>query len=256
MAELPANEATATITPQFTLGTMFRPYGVGRPLEPWPAHDSCIAYFTQQEQPGYGVLYTRYRVNAGPVGREARPGPHWHDIWEDGIFRCAQAGGRAIVAYGLMPRGQRPVESLRLDIRLLAANPIVESNAQSAIAIAAGDVLIGIIPLEPTRLGHRSPVEVWRDGQELVISIINYEGPPKQFWEYRSLSGPFFKGNACNGFCLLIASGSDYESIEGFLDDLAANQPADEVTGSMRRIAWGEGEDALILEYDLSTMWP
>ena len=58
------------------------------------------------------MLYCRYRINAGAVGMPSRDSvPGWLDIWDDGVFRTAQAGGRAIVAYGLTPRGQRPIES-------------------------------------------------------------------------------------------------------------------------------------------------
>ena len=45
------------------------------------------------------------------------------------------------------------------------------------------------------QLGHEAPAVLWRDGQETVLSIYNYRGPAKVFWEYRTLSGPFFKGN-------------------------------------------------------------
>jgi hypothetical protein len=267
VCETPEVHATAHVTPQFSLGTMSRPYGVGDPPEPWPGHNSCIAYWTQGAEPGYGVLYCRYRVDAGPAGRVARPAAHWLDIWEEGLFRCAQSGTRAIVGYGLMPRGQRPATGLRLDIRILAAESRVlvgegldfdevAASEPSPIVVETGDFLIGIVPLDPSRLGHIEPVYTWRDGQEVVVSIINYEGPPKQFWEYRSLSGPFFKGNVRNGFCLRIAERSEFASAEEFRDELAANPPTDDMDGSLRRITWGAGDDGLTLEYDLRTMWP
>ena len=49
---------------------------------------------------------SRYRINDWPVGQPSRElASAWLDIWDDGVFRTAQIGGRALVAYGLSPRG-------------------------------------------------------------------------------------------------------------------------------------------------------
>jgi hypothetical protein len=244
---------TAThFTPEFALGTMSRPYGVGEPPEPWPADNACILYWRRDKAPGYGVLYSRYRVNAGPVGKASREGvPRWLDIWEDGVFRTAQGGSQAIVAYGVMPRGQRPVSSLRLDIRLLGPTEVACAPGEP-IVVEDGDAFIGIMALNPDNLGHSPPVTAWRDGDESVISILNYEGPPKVFWEYRSLSGPFWKGNVRNGFALWVVSRAEFASVAAFQAALAATPLSDTTIGSLRRITFGE----VVLEYDLREMWP
>jgi len=260
---------TARIRPEFSLGTMSRPYGVGKPPEPWPMHDSCILYYPKPAPPGYGVLYCRYRINAGPVGEPSRESaPPWLDIWDDGVFRTAQIGGRAIVAYGLSPRGQRPIDSLRLDIRLSGAQDggdilvdgrlyeggAIKMEPAEAVTIVDGDVYIGIVPLDPSRLGHGPSLIFWEDGRELVASIVNYEGPPKVFWEYRSLTGPFFKGNVKNGFALWVASRGDFDTAESFRAALRETPLSDEMTGSVRRIEWGTGSERLMLEYDLKEL--
>jgi hypothetical protein len=184
----------ARISPEFALGTMSRPYGVGEPPELWPQRNSCVLYYRKLSLAGYGVAYCRYRINAGAVGIPSRDSvPAWLDMWDDGVFRSAQDGGRAIVAYGLSPRGQRPLDSLRLDIRLLGAlesggvrvgersyrDGILEAQPLEPIVVRDGEVFIGVVPLQATRLGHGSPVAVWREGQEMVISIMNYEGPAR-----------------------------------------------------------------------------
>jgi len=267
----PGTALVSRVVPEFALGTMTRAYGVGAPPEPWPQHNSCILYYSKSAAPGYGVLYCRYRVNAGLAGQPARElGPAWLDIWDDGVFRTSQVGGRAVVAYGLAPRGQRPMESLRLDIRMagplndgevrvgerLYAGDVLEADSGEAIVVADGDVYIGIVPLEPARLGHGPPVVVWRDGAELVISIVNYEGPAKTFWEYRSLAGPFFKGNVRNGFTLWVAPRSEFASLEAFRLALASVPLVDESAGSVRRVEFGEGSDLVALEYDLMRLRP
>lgn len=264
----PLTRTSAVLTPEYSLGTMSRPYGVGDPPEPWPAHNSCIAYWKRDTDPGHGVLYTRYRLNAPLQRPTSGEGPGWLDIWDEGVFRCAQTGNRAIVAYGLMPRGQRPVESLRLDIRILGPAPdgfhIGDTQWDGAptdigskpVVINDSQVYIGLVLLEPTKLGHSPTATLYQDGMESVISIFNYSGPPKVFWELRSLSGPFWKGNVRNGFALWIAARNDFVSSTDFHEALAALPLSDETDGSARRVVWGEGDDAVSLEYDLRTMWP
>lgn len=238
----PRTEITTHVTPEYALGTATRKYGVGGPPEPWPMDNACLAYWKRDADPGYGVLYTRYRINAGPIGEQSRESASWHDIWEDGVFRSVQSGGNAIVGYGLTPRGQRPITSLRLDIRLLGvpdhAIQNVPKEPGQPLVIVDHQTIITIIPLAPTQLGHTPPVTLWRDADELVLSITNYEGPPKQFWEYRSLAGPFYKGNVANGFALSIAS------IHEPPPDMHLSERTD---GALRQIAFNN----LTLEYDL-----
>ena len=250
VARDPLTDTITHITPGFALGTMSRPYGVGDPPEHWPMDSACIAYWRRAGEPGHGVLYSRYRINATPAGQPSRDAvPRWLDIWEDGVFRTAQSGGRAIVAYGLAPRGQRPISSLRLDIRLLGpAEPLQYDGGP--VVISDGDVHIGIVPLASDNLGHTPPVTAWRDGDETVISITNYEGPAKVFWEYRSLGGPFWKGNVRNGFALWIAPRGDFGSAADFRAALAATPLTDETTSFKRRISFAD----VTLEYDLRDM--
>jgi hypothetical protein len=224
---------------------------------------ACIAYWTREEAPGYGVLYTRYRINAGPAGVPSREGvPSWLDIWEDGVFRTAQSGQRVVVAYGIPPRGLRPIDGMRLDIRLMGPEAALADgrewrggkplDVRSMVVVEDGDVLIGIRPLAPERLGDGRGVVLWRDSGETVLSIANYDGPAKQFWEYRSLSGPFWKGNVRNGFALWIVPRAEHASREAFAAALAATPLTDESSGSVRTITF---ED-VTLTYDLREMWP
>jgi hypothetical protein len=262
VAHEPRTETRALVTPAFTLGTLSRPYGVGEPPEHWPMDTACIAYWrkggalaTEAGKPRlrggdeaeYGVVYSRYRINAGRVGEQSRRERSWHDIWEDGTFRTAQDGGCAIVAYGMTPRGQRPLSSLRMDVRMLGVPAEDLREEGGRFWFVSGDVFVGIVPLMPDNPWHSEPVIVWRDADETVISIVNYEGPPKVFWEYRSLGGPFWKRNVRNGFAIWMAEAEDRCAAR-----FAEMKLTDEMDGSRRRITFGH----VALEYDLREMWP
>jgi hypothetical protein len=265
-------ETTTYLTPEFALGTMSYPYGVGEPPEPWPQHNSCILYYARGGEPRYGVLYCRYLMNeGGPFGSMHESGRTAVDRWDLGIFRTAQRHGDAVVAYGALPYLLFPVSSLRLDVRLLG--PDAESEVLvgghpyrqdkpltvapgASVGIADGEVYVGLRALEPTQLGHETPIILWRDGQETVLSIYNYRGPAKVFWEYRTLAGPFFKGNVCNGFALRVARRQEFGSLADFVVAFERTPLSDEVVGGHRRVAFGEGATLLTLEYDLRDMQP
>jgi hypothetical protein len=268
----PEMNTTTYMTPEFALGTMSRPYGVGDPPEPWPQHNSCILYYAKGQKPGYGVLYNRYLVNEGGGAASLHEsGRTAIDLWDLGTFRTAQKAGDVIVTYGLLPFLLLPVHSLRLDARLLGPDgdsevlladqtchpgePMAVPLGE-AVGIADGEVYIGLRPLAPTQLGHEAPILLRRDGQETVLTIYNYKGPPKVFWEYRSLSGPFFKGNVCNGFVLRVAPRREHASLADFLLELRRTPLSDELHGSQRRIRFGPDDGSLVLEYDLRRMWP
>ena len=259
-------ETTTYLTPSFALGSMSQPYGLGEPPESWPGHNSVIAYFTKESEPKYGVLYARYLVNDRRVGQFVyESSKEALDLWEEGVWRAVQQKNDAIVAYGLQPGGRGRIHRLRLDIRLLGVDVgdevlvgdtlytdgVLDVAALQVVAIATGDVYIGIRPLEPTRLGHGPDVRVWQDGQELIVSVFNYEGPPKGFWEYRSLGGPFFKGNVKNGVVLRVADCGDYASLAEFKASLAETPLTDTVDGSLRTITFGLDGEELTLAYDL-----
>ncbi len=85
----------------------------------------------------------------------------------------------------------------------------------------------------------------------MIVSVFNYEGPPKGFWEYRSLGGPFFKGNVKNGVVLRLADRSDNSSLAEFKASLTETPLTDTADGSLRTITFGDGEDTVKLTYDL-----
>ncbi len=265
------SDLTSYLTPEYALGTASRSYEVGDPPEPWPQFNAAILYYRKESEPGYGVLYTRYVVNEYDIAHMADENGYTEgELWDLGAPRCLQHRNQAIVAYGLTPMPiTAAVHALRLDALLLgrdAATEIlvggrpVSSLPQPVrplepVVVADGDAYIGLIPLEPTNMGQEATIVLNEQGAELALSIHNYDGPSKNFWEFRTLSGPFFKGNVCNGLVLEVASRGDFPSPAAFHEHLAGARLTDSVsTEAVRDIEYESGGQTLALRYDLRTL--
>jgi len=261
-------DLTSYLAADYCLGTASRSYQVGEPAEAWPQFNAAILYYRKEGAPGYGVLYTRYIVNEYEIGKLADETGHTkRDLWDLGAPRCLQHRNLAIVAYGLTPMPiTTAVHTLRLDTLLIgrdrATEILVDGRPLSSlpqpvqplepVVLADGSVYIGLIPLEPTNMGQEAPIVLEERGGELVLSIYNYSGPSKNFWEYRTLSGPFFKGNVRNGFVLEVASQDDFSSPTAFHEHVASARLADSVSAEgVREIEYESGGQALALRYDL-----
>ncbi len=256
------------LTPDYALGTASRSYEVGEPPEPWPQFNAATLFYRKKEAPGYGVLYSRYAINDYEIGHMADEKGHTKgELWDLGAPRCFQHRNAAIIAYGLTPLGiATAVHTLRLDVlligkdegtQILVGGRPVSSLPQPVrplepVAVAVGSVYIGLIPLEPTNMGQEAPIVIDERGGELALSIHNYSGPSKNFWEYRTLSGPFFRGNVRNGLVLEVASRGEYPSAAAFCEHLAGARVVDSVSAEgVREIEYESGGQALGLRYDL-----
>lgn len=265
----PSIDLTSYLTADYCLGTASRAYGVGEPLEPWPQHDSLILYYRRDSGPGYGVLYCRYLSDERGIGEARGSGPTGAELFDEGLFCGVQSRNRAIVAYGLFPRGLRITRSERLDIRLLGPDADSELRAgeqrfegeplevqpREPVLVADGRIYLAIIPLEPTAMGQEAPILLRRDGGETILSIYNYRDAPKDFWEYRSLAGPFYKGNVRNAFILEVASRQEYSSLEDFRRHIQQTTIQD-LTGPerVREITYRWEDGSLSLAYSLWDM--
>jgi hypothetical protein len=265
------SDLTSYLTPEYALGTASRSYQVGDPPEPWPQFNAAILYYRKEGEPGYGVLYTRYVVNDYDIGHMAdEAGYTKGELWDLGVPRCLQHRNQAIIAYGLTPMPiTAAVHTLRLDVLLIGRDPATEIlvggrpvsslpqpvRPLEPVVVADGSVYVGLIPLEPTNTGQEAPIVLHEQGAELALSIHNYTGPSKNFWEYRTLSGPFFKGNVRNGLVLEVASREDFPSPAAFHEHLAGARLADSVSAEgVREIEYENGGQALALRYDLRNL--
>jgi hypothetical protein len=262
-------DLTTYMTESYALGSASRSYAVGAPPEPWPQWNALHLYFARDEAPGYGALLCRYIVNDKDVGAVVHESMRdADDLWEEGRHVAAQHRNRAIVAYGLQPR-MRPASSYKLSVRVLGigarsqiwcdgervdAFPRVV-RALEPIVIAEGSVYIAIIPLAPSDMGSDAPIELnVRDGM-LTLDIYNYRGPAKTFWEHRSQSGPFYKGNVRNAFIVEVAERGEYADLDAFRRHIAAARVSDSVDDRYEReITYASDGGEIAMRYSLWDM--
>lgn len=83
-----------------------------------------------------------------------------------------------------------------------------------------------------------------RDG-DLVLTQVLYDGPEKAFWEYRTLSGPFYRGNVQSGVVVHVSDRTEYPTAEAFAATLATATVEDATTDGVRSIRYAcAGQDA------------
>ncbi len=260
-------DITTYMTDSYALGTASHAYGVGDPPEPWPAFNSLLLHFRRDAAPGYGTLFVRFLVGDGRSRRQSAEGPA-EDLWDEGQFVAAQHRNRAILAYGLRPR-MRPATSYRLSLRMLGIAPDAEIWAGDRrldslpapiepgepLVIAAGEVYVAIISLEPSAMGNGVTVTLSISEGVLTLDIYNYAGPAKSFWEHRSQSGPFYQGNVRNAVVLEVAERTEFPDLRAFRTHITAAHVADSSgPGHEREIAYSSRGGSLSLRYDRADM--
>lgn len=261
-------DLTSYLTPDYCLGTASTNYAVGEPPEAWPQSNLAILYYRRDRQPGYGLLYTRYTINEYDSRHMAdEEGRIRQQLWDLGQFRGVQSGRRAIWVYGLPPMPiTASVHTLKLDVMLLAPDEGTEVWVGSRrfqgreqrvapgepVVIADGRVYVALIPLGPTNMGQEAPIVLERRPGELVLSIHNYMGPAKNFWEYRTLSGPFYRGNVRSGLVVEVASKGDFRSAAEFRAHVGRACVSDVVSGGgVRDVSYASDGGSLGLRYSL-----
>jgi len=250
---------TTYMRASYALGVASSSWGVGEPPEHWPQPNSILLHARSSREPGYAVLYGRYVIDDHDAASGEFP--------DDGQFAGAQAGNRAIAAYGLRPR-LRAAERYRMSMRLLggatcdawAGERALGSEALAVdpgepVVADTGGVYIAMIPLAPSDMGSDAGIELRRDGAELVLDACNYRGPAKSFWEHRSQAGPFFKGNVRNAMIIEVAEHGEYADAAAFRAHVAAASIADSVDDDGdREIVYASAGGSLSLRYSLRDM--
>lgn len=198
-------DLTTYLTPSYALGCASRTYGIGQD-DYYIEHQANYLLLHYARPGGWGMLYSRYVVNDQHFGTlTAAPDRSAINFYDQGHFAGIQARNKAIAVYALMPQHQE-VFSLKTVIvfpqadlldevwvadRCVAVADLPTSfSAGDWVVIVDGGVYVGLRALAPSQLGRPvSPrLECGPQG-ELWLTIPNYQGAAKRFWDYASLGG-------------------------------------------------------------------
>lgn len=249
------------MTPSYALGTA----SVGH----HPQNNRLILYYCVPKPRLVGVLFSRYIVNEKVFGSYYHPTDRSmaNNLNDEGMFWGVQHQNKSIALYALEPQYE-PVHSLKTEVYMLDAaaldevwvndTPVTLHSTplrvypHDAILIADGDVYIAVLPLEPTNLGDDAPILLSERNGELVLSIYNYyRGEAKRFWEYASLSGPFYRQNIRAGFILEVGDRAEYGDFATFRRHILHSAIEDRLDDSVRTVRYASGADLLELSVDL-----
>jgi hypothetical protein len=261
-------DLTTYLTPSYALGTASRTYGIGQD-DYYIEHQANYLLLHYVRPDGWGMMYSRYVVNDQHFGTlTAAPDRPAINFYDQGHFAGLQQRNKAIGLYALMPQ-HAEVFSLKtvvvfprvelldevwVDGRRVAATDLpTPFHAGEWIVVADGGVYVGLRALEPSHLGRPVSPRLERGPQgELWLTIPNYQGAAKRFWDYASLRGAFWRGNLRAGYLVEVAERAAFPSAGAFLAHLRRAVVDDTVDDNhVRTVTFRSGEDELQLRYDL-----
>ncbi|MFB0523584.1 MAG: hypothetical protein ACETV1_07500 [Candidatus Bathyarchaeia archaeon] len=239
------------MTPKYALGTSSIGYGTQT--------DNLILHYKREEDPGFNIMFCRYIIN----DKDWRKNPYV----EEGVFFGAQHKNKAMALYGLPLRGGI-WSSLKTDIvlmhykgvdQILVNDKVVEKvpvnlEPLDTLLVKDGEIYLAVRPLEHSNLGFEAPITLNENHYgDLVLSIYNYKGDDKSFWEYGSPKSAFYKGNIKAGFIFEVGDADEYGSFKGFRDHISKAYVKDVVNGNkVREVTYKNGGgDALTIKVDL-----
>jgi hypothetical protein len=267
-------DLTTFLTPTHALGTASRTYTIGQD-DYYIEHQANYLLLHYIRPDGWGMMYSRYVVNDRHHGTLAAAPDRspTSNFYDQGHFAGVQRGNRAIALYALMPQHEE-VFSLKTvvvfpradlldevwvgDRRVAAAALPSEAPVGEWVVVADGGVYVGLRALAPSHLGRPlAPRLEWGPAGELWLTIPNYQGAPKRFWDYASLRGAFWRGNLRAGYVVEVAARADYPSAAAFLAHLRRAVVEDTVDADrVRTVTFRGGDDELTLRYDLMRTEP
>ena len=260
------------MTGSYSLGTASRTYGIGQDDFYIEHHSNymMLHYARPKDRGGWGMMYSRYVVNDQHWGTKAAAPDRSKEsnFFDFGNFAGIQFRNKAIGLYALQAQTEE-VFSLKTIVVFPAANQLEEiwiDNQRVDLAslpltvthdrwliVGDGSVYIGLRPLEPSRLGRDTPILLERGpGNELWLTMYNYRGAPKRFWDYASLHGAFWHGNLKAGFVTEVVERSLYPDAASFCAHLRQSEIVDETDDrKLRTVSYRSGGEEISLEYDL-----
>jgi hypothetical protein len=272
-------DLTTYLTANYALGTASRTYCIGQD-DFYIEHQAnyLALHYRRPRRPsdpkGWGLVYSRYVVNDrhhGTLGA-ASDRPKTMCFFDQGNFAGAQLRNKAIALYALMPQNEE-VFSLKTvvafptaealdevwlgDRRIAAENLPAAVEAGEWLVVGDGTVYVGVRPLQASCLGREAPLLLERGPYgELWLTIYNYRGRAKRFWDYASLRGAFWRGNLHAGYVMEVADRQTYPTAAAFLahlgratiEDATVSTPA---SPAERTVHYHSDGDTLELRYDL-----
>jgi hypothetical protein len=249
-------DLSTTMTEDWALGVASREYG--------PQADNLMLHYRKEDEPGSGMIYTRFILNDRRLGGtlHATDRSRSNNIADVGAFRGLHFRDKAIGVYGLLPQHEN-VSSIKLDVfipgreglgRVLIGDRVVDSLPCEVppgvpLIIEDGAIFVGVLPLRHSNLGRSAPVRLEAEDGDLVLSVVVYEGPEKRFWEYSALGGPFYRGNIECGVVVEVAERGRFADAVVFAAHLAAATVEDVTAEGVRHIRYRSGGDELQMRY-------
>jgi len=266
------DDLTTYLTRSYAMGTSSKTYSIGTNCYyiEHQANYLMLHYLRPNQIVNWGMVYSRFVVNDRHWGTKgaAPDRPKTANFYELGHFAGAQYRNKAIIVYALMPEDEEifslktvvvfqageMLEKIWVNNNLIRLGDVpFELTWNDWLIVEDGAVYVGVKPLEPTCLGPGFGVKIERGPLgEVWLSIYNYHGNPKRFWEYASLGGAFWKGNIKAGFIIEVAERIEYLTAALFLEHLQNGKISDNVNDhSIRSVSYESGGDHVRLDYDL-----
>ncbi|NQT58022.1 MAG: hypothetical protein HQ557_03465 [Bacteroidetes bacterium] len=263
---------TTYFSPSFALGTAAQTYGIGTDcfyIE-HQANYMSLHYKRSGEKKPWGMVYSRFVINDRYWNTisAASDRPANANFYEQGNFAGVQLKNKTIGLYTLMPQNEevfsiktvivfssgKDLKRILINDKEILWNQLPYSlNDDDWIVVEDGDVLIGVRILKFSLLGPGTGITLEKGTSgELWITVSNYCGIPKRFWEYASLKGAFWRGNIKAGFIMEVTEAADYACTEDFMNDLQLSRIQDSVNEqNIRSITFHRKNENIRLDYDL-----
>jgi len=257
-------DITSYLTAEYALGSASRSCG--------GQSNNVVLHYRKPSQKvlPWGILYCRYISNDKTLANSYSSGNRSSNkmLVEEGACHAVQHENKVIALYD-GPDVVGEVSSLKLDIMMLHYSKIEEVwindekvrflpkilTSSDVIFIKDANIYIAIRPLKPTNMGGRTPktLEITNPNDNFTLSLYNYKGEPKNFWDYKRSSAFFkgIKGTANNGFILEVSDRNSFTTLGDFKRHIYAAKVRDITDeNNIREVSYRSDPDEILIKYD------
>ena len=241
-----------TMTPDYALGTTAREFATG-------VSTNCFHVVYRKTKPvasqtDVGVVYSRYLSNEKvPQHGNRYPSRDGEiQLLDEGRKIAFHSGQTALVLYTpklfcakgaeslklavLLPAHYRTVEALwmggrKVEIENTQDKVLAESPTPVDVIVKDGPLYVGLRPVTLTNHGRKAAVRVEMLNRYLMVSLFNFQGPPRDFT-------PEELDSTTNGFVAEIRTVSDIQSMEDLRKVLSGASLEDVTRGAERHVRY------------------